>query len=120
MNLTASQFNYLFGEDILGFILKIWAGLIWFYVHKMSDKGSIRLTLKQSSQCAYLSSFSWAGFNIFSVTQLLRPETTPVSFIYSFQVFDSRKNWKVGKRTPKEILESWTWKIWNYWSQLQT
>jgi len=36
----------------------------------------------------------------------LRPGTTPVSFIYSFQVFDSRKNWKVGKRTLKEILES--------------
>jgi len=40
-----------------------------------------------------------------SVTQLLRAETTPVSLIYSFPVFDSRKNWKIGKQTPNEILE---------------
>jgi len=36
-----------------------------------------------------------------SVTQLLRLETTPVSFIYSFQFFDSRKNWKIGKLENK-------------------
>jgi len=40
-----------------------------------------------------------------SVTQLLRPATTPVSFIYSFQVFDSRKNWKVGN--PRKTKKSW-------------
>ena len=75
----------------------------------MSDKGSIRLTLEPSALLAsVLISVASAeqGKNIFSVTQLLRHETTPVSFIYSFQVFDSRKNWKVGKQTPKEILEA--------------